>query len=786
MVSLDFNKYLTWQNGLFLAFAILIAIVAIYYRTTMLQYFGFYEPDGFYYFTAMRAIVNNNFAFPPYLSTSGWPYHSQIAEAHGLYWITLLPYMFLRYAGITYYTIMRFMPVVFALLDMLAAYLLSRYLSKDKTLGLLTILFVALSMGNAARTSALIYRGDTFATFFALMGLVFFIEIFKQEKRNSKIIAAVLAAVLTSGTNLVWNGGAFGIAGFMFAFMSVMAFAFLFRKDKIISEGVYVFGAMLLWFLIVSIAELTNFISAQQLTGTMFIVIFAALLVVWGAIYLISTRVVEIMRTPLLRLGMLVGGTVFCLLAFALLDPNLVYAIFVGNGFVPTGYFATTIQELQPPNFGFLFTSFSTELFASLPSLVMAVSTYFSGLQVPLWTAAYGALGVIFLLLSFLPYMLMQVYDSGGFLSGNPRVRLDLNVPMIVIMAFFVMTAYFQMHIIRFNSLVSVPVAIMAAYTIYWFLAFANKQQAKALRMIGLAAMGIIIISALVALIYYDNIYSSGLVQADSINPQFLGAMQWLKANSPNSSVVLTLWPDGSVVEAVANRTTVTDSVGSQNGTEATPFAAWLFSNTSDPQFLAEKINSYPNYLVVRNSWLEETQGIFTEANITANASDFGFQPIYSYNENTLNSTVRQLVLKNQDTYPYVIVNMQYSNTTQQLQSITGYVELSQNTFLPFAQVAFYDQYTQNYTLLNQTKVYNSTNGAMLLIQYSSVPKPGFYINLTGAYILAPGLGNSNMAKFLYFCGSTECAWNTPEAQMKLVYANSDTKIFSITYNKTV
>ena len=43
--------------------------------------------------------------------------------------------------------------------------------TKDKLFGILSMLFVALSMGDAARTSALIYRGDGFVTIFLILAL---------------------------------------------------------------------------------------------------------------------------------------------------------------------------------------------------------------------------------------------------------------------------------------------------------------------------------------------------------------------------------------------------------------------------------------------------------------------------------------------------------------------------------------------------------------------------------------------------------------------------------------
>ena len=58
----------------------------------------------------------------------------------------------------------------------------------------------------------------------------------------------------------------------------------------------------------------------------------------------------------------------------------------------------------------------------------------------------------------------------------------------------------------------------------------------------------------------YGASVSSG--QADGINQQFLDAMTWMKNNTPANATAVAVWPDGSVIEAWANRTSLMDSVG--------------------------------------------------------------------------------------------------------------------------------------------------------------------------------------------------------------------------------
>ncbi|MDE1768083.1 MAG: hypothetical protein KGH67_01690 [Candidatus Micrarchaeota archaeon] len=892
------------EKATVLFLSIIIIALAIYLRSTMLSFYGFYEPDGFYYYSMVRATVNNNFHVPAVLSTSGWPNAAPYTEAQGLLWVTLIPYMLLHPFGVSYYWVMRHMAVLFGLLDMLGAYLLSRYLSKDKLFGLLVIAFVGFSMGNAARTSALIYRGDAFVSFFLLMALVLLVETLRQETRNRKILFAVLAGVALLGANLVWNGGSFADATFLFTFMLLIAIAFVLRKESLAGASGYVLLSIFVWYFLALITYSTGFIKGEQLITPSFLPVYIAITLLWvlGYYLTINMHNFPILRKTSTRLIITIAAISLGIMLFSIIESGLVYGIFVGNGIISApNSVGSTIQELQPPTYAFLYTSFGVNLFTTAPTLLIIVPILLN-LQNLIWIWSAGVLGVILLFVFFLPYFFMQVYDSGGLISGNARARFDVNMATVAIMAYFILTAYLQMHAIRFNSLLSVPLAIISAYTIYWLFLFAKgsvnttMQSSKsslylyALSLIGLLAgffiadtsgntvyaivgaifgcgffayiyklatagrnktivmfcsmlllaasmpsvlnmaqnssgsmstfayivvavtglalllsmyyfyntygdklsdkdyiialgafSGILLIAFFTVLLINDNAYAVTLFQADNINPQFISALQWLKGNSTPNSVVLTLWPDGSVVEGVANRTVVTDSVGSQNGSKLTPFAAWILNGLPDPQFLESPINGKPNYVLVRFPWFVETQGIYTEAMISENQSLFGYLPLTRFEELAPNSTTSQLIFRNNATgYPFAAIDLTHGANNYSRSSISGFIQISPNSQSVFKYVGFYDQDNFNFTLAPIAA--NNTNGELMLVSYSSIPKQGYLLNITGAYIFAPGLASSNMLKFLYFCNANSCAWDTKNATARLVYGNSDTKIFKITY----
>ncbi len=746
-------------------------IITVYFRTPLLKYQGFYEPDGFYHYAVIKAAIKNHFVIPEYLNLSGWPAHTYISEPHGFYWVTLFPYLILHSidSSISAYTVMRLVPILFGIFDVLGAWLLARHISKNRLFGLLVMLFVALSMGDAARTSALIYRGDGFVTIFLILSLLFFVKVLKEDNQRKRLIYAFLSGFLLSGGNFVWNGAPFATATYVFAFMVVLLYGFVFYKKKIVDRGSYLLFGAFVWYIFVNIYKYLHFFISQTFTGRYFIVLLALMTLGWYlAVYFLNniSKYYKLVGTPLRRLGF---AAAFIAVAAIFIDvalPTFVYQIFIGNGFITNGNnFAITIEELQPPNPGFLFASFGAFLFSTPMSIILYISSYY----------LHKTLFWIIMLISFAPYLFMQLENDENIKSARAYIKFGPNEMMLTVISYYATTAYLQIHAVRFNSLLSVPLAILSAYTIYWLIIYFKER-----RQIYLYAGYGIIIAFLLYTAIVDYLSSNVLTQADNINPQFLSALSWIKNNTPSNSIFLTLWPDGSPIEGWADRISVTDSVGSQNATKADAFARWLYNSSPDGQFLLSNINGKPNYLLVRYSWLTETLGIFEEANLSlSEASLYGYEDFVHLNEQ-LNKTTDVFTFIGSNVADRTII---LNNNGQQ--NIASYLIFSNGTVSPVTYIAFYNEYNGSFAIVKQT-AYNVTNGGMMLIVYSSIPNPSEAINITGAFFFASGLANSNMIKLLYFCNNNECLWDNNVARLDLVYMNSDTKIYKIIYNSTL
>ncbi|MDE1823360.1 MAG: hypothetical protein KGH50_03475 [Candidatus Micrarchaeota archaeon] len=762
-----------WSSIAIYGIAVLaIFAIAVFIRIRMLNIYGFFEPDGYYHYSVIRAAVNNGFQIPNVLGISGWPVHGIVGEPHGLYWITLIPYFFLQFFGISYYTIMRLMPVLFGLFNVIGAYYLSRYVSKDKLFGLLVMALVALSLGDSARTSALVYRGDSFITIFVILSLMLAIETLRQKDGRKKLYLAIATGVMLSFCNIVWNGAAFAFATVLFGFILLTVISFIFDKEELLKSSGYLLASFAVWYLLVNFYRLALgwVTSIEAFTGVDSILLLILVAAGWFSAYYLARRRHSLSSLAGTKARRLAVASMALVVGFSILEivaPSIVYSIFIGNGFITITNFGATIEELQAPSPSYFYQSFGVVLATTPMTLLMYLTSYLHSVKVFIW---------LLVMLSFALYFFMHIEGDGeGFLSGRPSIKPSIRAEMVLLMAYLGLTSYLQIHVIRFNSIVAVPIAIFSAYTIYWLIAYAKKTNRKPVYY-----ASFIPLLAMLALLSYQAVsYTSHLYPADAINNQFIQALQWMKANTPANGVVLTIWPDGSVVEGVANRTSVTDSVGAQRNSIAGPFAAWILGSDPDGQFLTSNITGRPDYLLVRSTWLLETSGIFTEAGINSSlAQSYGYTVLSQFAEGQ-NATDR--VIKGTDGQQITTV-VDFRNETNGTKSVSSALFFG-NQYVPISYFAMYDQSTLNYSIFNLTKPNATASGDMILLLYSDVPRPGYFLNVTGTMVFGSLIATSNLLSFIYFCNNNQCRWNSSIAGMRLVYQNPDTKIYRINYN---
>ncbi len=729
------NKYLA------LALGVVIIILLIWMRTGLLQYQGLFEPDGFFYYTAIKQAIASGFVFNNPVQLSGYPYHNILGETPGLLYFTIIPYIILQFFGMSPLDVMRYMAIVAGIGTALLCYVLVQHMSKSRVLGLLAMFFVACSSGNIARTAGTVYRGDTFVMIFVLLALIFLLKGFEASDMKKKLTYIIAGGFVAGSACLFWNGGSLALGVYTFAVMLAPLYGFVSGKLDVIKNSAIALGGGVLGWQLQDLYKLLGWTGTGILTGWSYLVVLVPMALGLAIMYYILTN--EPMkkmfagwerRTVLLA----VGGTVVGLIALSYFSiPGLYTAASIQGG---SANIANTTQELQAPTWDFIWASFGLELLL----------------------APIGVIG--FLLLAH--HAGNQSHHKKGFFTFN------FNIAFIACFGFLLATAYLQSTAIRYNAMLAIPLAIFSAYAIYSFGRMLHQYTINlgATRVPVSAIYAAFAIALLVLQITMTSAQSFTSAQADGINPLFLSAMSWMSNNTATNAKVLTLWPDGSVVEAWANRQSFMDSVGGENATRIPPFARYVFNQSTDSGYLINTAYK-PDYLVVRSFWLDELAGIAIEGNITQNLTAYGFDVLPSITESG-NATNQVYQFADPQYAVQLVVQPQPNNTRR----IAAYLGLQgQNRFVLMQHIIFINGTTGGYTLINTPNTTQAINYTLMVVFNGT--------QIVGGTLLGPKLPATNMFKWLFECNYQSCNYGDRNVSATLVYQNQDTKIIHFIYH---
>lgn len=809
----DLSRLLSSRSFVVIAM-ILILLVAVYMRAGMLQYQGLFEPDGFYFYTVVLDAIHHGYVVQGYSPLSGFPNHTPRGEEPGTPFISVAAYWLLG-GSISALTIMRLMPILFGVLEVIGVYFAARYLLKSPVVGLLASFLLAISSGNIARTAALVYRGDSFISLIAIVVVLLMMKSLSEKEAKRYWTFALLSGAALSLGILVWTGSPYVVATYLLAVAMLLAYSFIINDRELMKKNLALTLSLLLAFLLEHAyvyAHLAN--GGITLFGIGFVGLYVPMLLGVLAALGISSADIPAIRSPISRLVLFVVVAIVVVAVMYASLGSVFNGIIANTGYtVPTNVLnnpnvshstkvitaiGSSTQELQKPSLAFLFASFNISLF-------------------------FAPLGVVLFLLIGARFAEARKVHLGS------RASVYLNGPFIVLASYFFITAYLQAGAIRWNALVSLPIAIFSAYGIYvlYSLFRDTKMSSKKLMVVAVVVFDIaivyfsvvsvspdlraglpaitasaVIVNVVLAYVIFEgirgvlknslslrnvfagfmvallifNLYTSGIqsytaTQADGINPLFLQAMSWMKSNTPTNSTVITLWPDGSVVEAWANRSSYMDSVAGENSTRIFYFSRFLFNTSGDPQYFYSI--GRPDYLVVRSFWFDELGGIAQEG-LVSNASEYGIDTMSSVNVSRVNNTLVYTFGSN--TPPYYGAKVEVATLHNGSSAAGGFVNQNGGPYYPVKRVIFMNSATGNYSIL--TSSLNATLNYTIMMTYRNS-------SITGANILGPKLPSSNLFKFLELCNYQECAYDNSAVSLKLVYSNADTKIFRILYNSS-
>jgi asparagine N-glycosylation enzyme membrane subunit Stt3 len=747
----DVFTKLNQNKFFFILILVILVAVAILVRSGMLAYSGLFEPDGFFHYSVVEQSIANGYVVPLNSSLSGFPTHNYISEPAGLYYMTLIPYFFLHFLGITAIEIMRYIGIVFGLLDCIGAYFLAKRLSNSKGLGLLAFAFVAVSNGDIARTAALVYRGDTFVTFFLLVSLLALLKSF-DSKKTKKYLYMALSVFLLSITNFVWNGAPFAIIIYIGAVALFAIYAFIDGDRDAVMSALVVSAGLIIWYALVNIYNAVNLIRGSQalMSPHFFLFYIPLVLGILLSHYLLGLKEGKISQLLQKRNRRLLLVCAFVLVVFiaiyATAGAYIAQLAGGGGGVISNNIVGNTTQELQKPSLAFIWASFGWQIFLA-------------------------PLG----LLAFIIAHLVKK-RRGSALHSNSQIYC-----FILMFVYFMATAWLQANALRYNSLLAVPVAIFSAYLIYILgkvvYDFSVARGRHAYLFYIYMVLAVVILALCTKLAYVESTTSA---QADGINPYFLQAAAWFNNNAPSNATVLALWPDGSVVEGWGNRQSYLDSVGGELYNHIVSNSQFILNDTPDTGYLYSI--DKPDYLLVRSYWFDELGGIAIEANITnTSLNNYGYTPLQgkSITQAGNNSVVYSFYAELSNGHGEVnniVINTTLTQNGNGTQSAEAYIgdeppgaptEYLQSVIFYNAANGYYNKFDYNSTVnrLNYTLVISVLNR-----------------NITSVMLAGPDLAASNMFKFLMLCNSVTCPYGNGNVSLQLVYQNQDSKIFKIVY----
>lgn len=253
---------------------------------------------------------------------------------------------------------------------------------------------------------------------------------------------------------------------------------------------------------------------------------------------------------------------------------------------IPIFYRAYKLAQILVGGFTAFLPSFISEL---APTSAFFLLEYFGWVFI----AALLGLGIV------------MWYENVEKFGGASYALFALFMPA------FLMTLF----AVRWIALLVLPACVLGAYGVYAIVKIMRINRNAAL----FAVAGLAFVSLLLGVVWV-----AGLAPSDNVNASFISALVWVRNNTPSNAVILTMWPDGSVVEGVSDRTSFTDSVISQTSSLIIPFERFLYARAGNYSYLASWLNKTderPAYLLARSMWHSERGAILLEAGLPLNTS---------------------------------------------------------------------------------------------------------------------------------------------------------------------
>ena len=540
---------------------LLIIIIAIILRVLPLRWGAYLnEYDPFFWYRITEYIAKNGYAayFTWHDTLSWYPMGRDIAHSSypGNPFTAVFIWQVLNTVGfkVDLFNVALFFPVLMASITCVAAY----FFGKDfggKAVGIFTGLLMAVSPSYISRTVVGFFDTENIGIFGMVLTSLFFMRSLKQEKTIQTQILYAVAGGLSMGYAFASWGAARYISSLLLLYIGVTLLLGKIERRHIISYAITIGVGFLVAIMIprLGVSYIMNIENLSAIGAVGLLLIYE----------LIKTRLPESQA----RLST-VGLVSLALIAFLLLP-------YVGIGNPIAGKFLRVINPFEEVN----------PLFSSVGEH-----------KISSWSVFFSDFGVSIILAILGTYFALKEGDENK----------------IYALLFFITTIYFAGTLVRLTLILAFPASLMAAYGLVKLLepfkiitvnpeeSRSKKKRAQAMGMsrgISVIFILLLVLSFIPHFINASNTASGPGPLAQSSVPvlidgdypkDWIHALNWLKANTTQDSIICSWWDYGYWIEGVANRTTLADGA-TMNRTQIVNIAHMLLKTQNESLPLMQK-----------------------------------------------------------------------------------------------------------------------------------------------------------------------------------------------------
>ncbi|MFH1431812.1 MAG: STT3 domain-containing protein [archaeon] len=609
--EIDLKKIMNNETLRKYGYLILLALIfvfALWIRMFSAKYNIFIGIDPYYLSRMTQYVVENNFHLPAIDTLRYAPTGIDLrSEFIGMFYIPAVIYVIIsKFVAVDFHTFAMVFPAVMGALIVVPLFFIGKELH-NKTTGLFAALFYAVSGSVLFRTAAGFFEKESLAGFLMFVGIYFFI----RSRRKNSLISGIIAGLSIAAMATVWGG----VQQILLVILGYVLLVLLVNKQL---------KSLLKAYVPIVLISVTYYGTDSSIAMMHYI----ALSILVLRFLVERFNIVERAKLPYFGPGVFFLGGILLFIG-AIFSTKLAGVVFSVNKFLfyHKEVIESTVAENVDAGWNDFVSQFGTPYAQSIFPQLTPILNYAS-----IWIFAFAAIFVIlhkvykekdkfFMLgafsglMSIVTYYLfmvskapeMQTYFVFSFMLT--LILVARKNPMNALMLLFMYSSMLGFASkIRLSFMLGPYLALLAGYFMSNFIRFVQNtklmREAKSFEeKINVYSVGA---GLFIVFVLAVNM-ASGYVLASNLGPSFSPnwgqAMDFLKTETPEGSVILSWWDFGYWFETVGERPTNLD--GGNNYADRNRPTAQYFTgmmNESQQRFYLNKFNT--DYIIVDYSMI--------------------------------------------------------------------------------------------------------------------------------------------------------------------------------------